>query len=99
MRSIRWTAWRLTTAGLLVSAASATGCRLTDLAGPNLNVNLIIPAGFGGNPGAFNPFGITQAIVNAVLGLGGSGDTSGADTGGSAAPSSAPTSGAIAVIQ
>lgn len=44
------------------------GCSLPGFVGPNININYIIPLGFGGAPGMFNPYGIVQALVNAFLG-------------------------------
>ena len=44
------------------------GCSLPGWVGPNINISYIIPLGFGGAPGMFNPYGIVQALVNAFLG-------------------------------
>ncbi|MBI5762123.1 MAG: hypothetical protein HZA51_01220 [Planctomycetes bacterium] len=56
----RITAW-IMIALLSCSLVGSAGCE-------NVNVNYILPLGFGGTPGVFNPFGITQAFVNAWLG-------------------------------
>jgi|CXWL01.1.fsa_nt_gi hypothetical protein len=60
------TTWTLL--GLITCSALSTGCPI----GGNTTVSFIAPAGLGGAPGFYNPFGITQAIVNALLGAGGS---------------------------
>lgn len=56
----RITAW-IMIALLTCSLVGSTGCE-------NVSVNYILPLGLGGTPGVFNPFGITQAFVNAWLG-------------------------------
>src|SRR5262245_44948746 len=52
----------------VVLSLGIAGCGLPGWVGPNLNISYIIPLGFGGAPGMFNPYGIVQALVNAFLG-------------------------------
>ena len=56
----------LAVAALVICSTFSTGCDPVNSIG---SINLIVPMGLGGSPGYFNPFGITQAIVNAVLGI------------------------------
>lgn len=65
--------------------------------GPNFGLNVIIPAGFGGNPGAFNPFGLTQAFVNSLIGASSSSSSS-SSTDSSAATSPNPNAGALVTL-
>ncbi len=68
----------------------------------NLSINYIVPLGFAGTPGVFNPFGIVQAFVNSWLGTvlpssgSSSSDSSSSDSSSSiASPSPTPNIGAI----
>lgn len=54
-------------AALFVSPMLA-GCDVLGVLGPNVNLNYVLPLGFGGAPGLYNPYGIVQAIVNSLLG-------------------------------
>jgi len=83
MRRPRRPVYAVCAIGLVACALLSSGCIL---AHDNVSINLIVPLGFGGSPGIFNPFGIVQALVNSLLGAAlptGMG-------GGSGAPSSAP---------
>ena len=53
---------RISVAGLLTGALFTAGCD-----GSDINLNFVVPVGLGGTPGLLNPFGITQAFVNAWL--------------------------------
>jgi hypothetical protein len=53
---------------LILCLVTSGGCSLSGLLGPNLSINVVIPLGLGGAPGAFNPFGMMQAMINAILG-------------------------------
>jgi hypothetical protein len=81
---------------LLLAVAASGGCSVSGLLGPNINVNLVVPLGFGGAPGLFNPFGIVQAVVNALLGeaFSATGDTTPTE-GGETTPVDPGTIGAI----
>jgi hypothetical protein len=59
-----WTG--LAAAALVICSTFSTGCDPMNSIG---SINLIVPMGLGGSPGYFNPFGITQAIVNSLLGI------------------------------
>ncbi len=60
-------AWTLL--GLLLVSTLATGCDTPPgFLGANVSINLNVPAGLGGSPGFYNPFGIVQTIVNNLLG-------------------------------
>jgi hypothetical protein len=88
-RNITWTLVCL----MSFFTLSGTSCE-------NVNINYIVPLGFAGTPGVFNPFGIVQAFVNAWLGtvLPGSSSSSSAsssDSSSGIAPSPAPDLGAI----
>lgn len=101
MRSARSKFVSLVMTGALVfTVCGAAGCDASGFFGPNFSVNLIIPTGFGGNPGAYNPFGITQAIVNAFLGAGSTGGTTttGSGSGSGATPSPVPAANVIGAI-
>ncbi len=75
---------------LMVCSIGATGCEATRFFGSNFSLNLIVPTGFGGNPGFYNPFGLTQALVNALIGGGGGG--------GAAAPNTVPAANVVGAI-
>ncbi len=84
---------------LLCCTTLWTGCNPASVFGSNFSLSVLIPSGFGGTPGLLNPFGITQAIVNALLGIGGSTATDDSSGGsGAAAPSFAPDPGTIGAI-
>jgi hypothetical protein len=63
------TTWTLI--GLITCSALSTGCPI----GGNTTISIIAPAGLGGAPGFYNPFGIVQAIVNSLLGAATGGDS------------------------
>lgn len=89
MRSFRSKMLRFTLACLMLCAIHATGCTgAARFFGSNFSLNLIVPTGFGGNPGFYNPFGLTQALVNALIGGGG----------GAAAPNTVPTANVVGAI-
>lgn len=90
MRSNRSKLAKLTTALLIACTCGSSGCDAAyRFLGSNFNLSIIVPTGFGGNPGFYNPFGITQAIVNAFLGANtSSGGESSEDS--NAAPSTIP---------
>lgn len=52
----------------LVVSPMLAGCDAVGLLGPNFSLNYVLPLGFGGAPGLYNPYGIVQAIVNSLLG-------------------------------
>ncbi len=52
---------------LMLSVASA-GCSPLGFFGPNFNLSIVVPLGLNGTPGVLNPFGIVQAVVNALIG-------------------------------
>jgi len=60
-------AWVLV--ALLTCSMLTAGCEPLGWFGPNFNVYTVIPLGLGGSPGLLNPFGIVQAVVNALLGM------------------------------
>lgn len=68
-RNRRKNATILTT--LLLTLSLNAGCEwdFLRLIGPNISIGINIPLGLNGNPGLLNPFGITQALVNTLLGL------------------------------
>ncbi len=81
---------KFTAAAMAVCVLGSTGCDAAGFFGSNLNLSFIIPTGFGGSPGFYNPFGLTQALVNALIGAntpsGDSGSDSSGDDSGSAIP-------------
>lgn len=87
----------LTIATLLLAAATfgSTGCIL----GGNSNFNIIVPTGFGGNPGFYNPFGLTQALVNALIGGSSSSGDSSSSSSSSSAGSTVPNAAVIGSLQ
>lgn len=93
MRRTRHRMLRLALAGLIACSTLSGGCFLMR---DNVSINLIIPLGFGGSPGVFNPFGIVQAVVNSLLGLSLSGTGSGGDSSASTTPPINP--GALGAI-
>lgn len=60
----------------------STGCNpLQRLFTSGGTININIPLGLSGNPGFFNPFGLTQALFDAISGANTqAGDNSGGDT-------------------
>lgn len=84
---------------LVLSATLATGCEPARWFGPNFTVTNVIPVGLGGSPGILNPFGVVQALVNSLLGVGTTTtDTSDTGTGTGAAPSAVPDPGTISTV-
>ncbi len=61
---------------LVVCAVLTAGCEPLGWIGPNFNVYTVVPLGLGGSPGLLNPFGIVQALVNALLGIDAGGSAS-----------------------
>lgn len=95
MRMKRTTSLKFVTLLLAATMLGSTGCLLSG----NSSINIIVPAGLGGNPGFYNPFGLTQALVNALLGAGSSGDESSSSSGGTASASINPNVGVLGVLQ
>lgn len=67
----------LITTALLLCSTFSIGCEPANWVS-NGTLNIIVPMGLAGSPGLLNPFGIVQAIVNAALGVGSSGEAAAA---------------------
>ncbi len=82
------TTWTLV--GMMACTTLAAGCEPSNFFRSNLSVNVVVPLGLAGTPGLLNPFGVVQAVVNAMLGA----DASTAEASGSGdpVPSTAATS-------
>lgn len=80
---------------LLLVSTLATGCEPAGFFGANMSINLNIPAGLGGSPGFYNPFGIVQTIVNNLLGASTTAAASGGSSGGSSGGASGGTVGGV----
>lgn len=59
---------KLTVVTALFVSPMLAGCDAVGVLGPNFSLNYVLPLGFGGAPGLYNPYGIVQAIVNSLLG-------------------------------
>jgi hypothetical protein len=59
---------RLAVAAAVLFSPMLVGCDAVGVLGPNFSLNYVLPLGFGGAPGLFNPYGIIQALVNVALG-------------------------------
>lgn len=89
----KWTAL-----SLVLSATLATGCEPLNWFGTNLTITNIVPVGLGGSPGLLNPFGIVQAFVNSLLGIGTTTTTETSDSGSGGAGSPVPNAGTISTV-
>jgi hypothetical protein len=78
MKRLRRNVVALVLTGLLICAPLSSGCEPINWFGPNFSLDLVIPLGLGGTPGLLNPFGIVQALVNALFGATSAGATSSA---------------------
>lgn len=83
---------------ILTCSLLSTGCEPLNWFGSNFALTVVVPVGLGGSPGILNPFGIVQAIVNALLGTGAAGGGAAAPDANPAAASSPPTAVDPAVI-
>ncbi len=88
---------KMTALSLVLSATLATGCEPLNWFGSNLTITNIVPVGLGGSPGLLNPFGIVQAFVNSLLGIGSSTTTDTSSSSGGAA-SAVPDAGTISTV-
>ena len=85
--------------GTLLCSVLSSGCEPLNWFGNNLSANVVVPLGLAGTPGLFNPFGIVQALVNAVLGVSGSsGGSSAYETPAAAAAAADSNSPAVPVL-
>jgi hypothetical protein len=57
---------------ILTCSLLSIGCEPANWFGSNFGLTVVVPVGLGGSPGVLNPFGIVQALVNALLGAGAS---------------------------
>ena len=99
MRTNRTTTLKVATLLLAATTLGTAGCDPIGFFSGNSNIAIIVPAGLGGNPGFYNPFGLTQALVNALIGAGSSGGDSSGDSGGTASASVNPNSGVLGALQ
>ena len=73
---------------IMTCSLLSTGCEPANWFGSNFGLTVVVPVGLGGSPGVLNPFGIVQALVNALLGTAAStGGVAVADQNPAAAPS------------
>lgn len=91
MRSNRTRMTKLTAMALMVCSFATTGCDAYGVLS-SLNLSIIVPTGFGGAPGFYNPFGLTQALVNALIGANTPATDSDSDSSGDDSGSTVPTS-------
>jgi hypothetical protein len=88
------TVWTLM--ALLLVSTLATGCdKPPGFLGANVSINLNVPAGLGGSPGFYNPFGIVQTIIDNLLGSAAATGTAGGTTGGGTGGADGGTVGGV----
>jgi hypothetical protein len=98
MPTKRKTTLKLAALLLITSTVGTAGCDPYSFFSGNANINFVVPVGLGGNPGFYNPFGLTQALVNALIGGSSSSDESGGTSSSSSSASTLPNAGVLGSI-